>query len=112
MITKSRGHQQARPFQAGNTSRFFQKKAFVIITLAALLFSYAGFANNVATLGYKLDAAEQEVAVLQKTQTNLELDIAAARSLPRVEAVVGSLALVPASTIEYAASTATAVAIR
>ncbi|PJE75471.1 hypothetical protein COV04_04685 [Candidatus Uhrbacteria bacterium CG10_big_fil_rev_8_21_14_0_10_48_11] len=99
-------------FIFSGAARLLQRRVLVLSVIAALIFTYAGLANDVATEGYQLSTATEEIASLRKTQANLELDIAAARSLPRVAAAVGSLSLVPASSIEYATPTATAVAVR
>lgn len=84
----------------------------ILGAIALLVVTYVGVTNNVATQGYRLQAQQKNLKELQEQQTSLELDVAAAESLQRLEATTGSLALVSVSNIEYLEPITTAVAVR
>ena len=80
--------------------------------IAMLVVAYIGLSNNVATHGYRLSALQKETRRLDEDNTALEIKVAAAQSLQRLESESGSLALSPLEHIEYLNATAPAVAVR
>lgn len=104
-------------FRAVATARAFVWQRLPIRLLAAaglalLVLTYIGLTNSVATQGYRLSELQNEVTTTSRTNNELELDITAARSLPRVEAAAGTLSMQPVQQIEYLATSGTSVAVR
>lgn len=82
--------------------------AIVIILTVA----YIGLTNDIATQGYKLKTLQQETKRLEQANAEINIEVAAAQSLQRLESVSASLALTPLEHIEYLTTSATAVAVR
>lgn len=73
---------------------------------------YAGLTNDVATQGYRLHDLQRTIAARQAQQSSLQIEIAAAQSLQRIESEAPALALTPVKNVEYVTSSTTAVAVR
>ena len=77
-----------------------------------LILVYIGLVNDVSTQGYRLQGLQQEVKRLEQGNTAIEIQLAAAQSLQRLESESGSLALVPLEHTEYLDVPTTSVAVR
>lgn len=93
----------------------WRQKTVRVIAVAALVLctgGYVGLTNNVATQGYRLSELQRELDTAKQQSAVLELDITAARSLPRLESEAGAISMIPVQRIEYLATSGTQVALR
>jgi|GEM_PF-1648690 len=81
------------------------------VILSVLVLTYVGLTNSVTTQGYQLNSLQKEFSVLEKSNAELKLSLAAAQSLHYLGSEASALALVPVNNIEYIGHTS-AVAVR
>ena len=87
-------------------TRFGAALVFILVVF------YIGLNNNIATQGYRLTTTQEEIRRLEEENTVMEIKVAAAQSLQRLESESSSFAFSALEHIEYLAAPTPAVAVR
>ena len=87
-------------------------RVFVALLIAVFGVLYVMQTSSVSTKGYEINELQREITALERETERLEYEIAAERSMHRIEDRLAKLNLVEAADVEYVTLAGTTVARR
>ena len=106
----NRYYSRSRPIKKLGSNKWPRLIGGVLIVVMVVV--YVGLTNDTATQGYRLRSLQEEAKKMEEENSTLEIRVAAAQSLQRLESESTSLSLVPLDHTEFLTASITAVAAR